>query len=213
MATTPIWTPSPQRVAATRLSAFQRHIEATTGLRHDGYDALHRWSIEDAAAFSTAVWQFTGVIGDPGARAAVDTDRMPGGRFFPDARLNFAENVLRRRDDGPAIIAYTESSGPRVVSFAALAKAVGRAATALAADGVGAGDRVCAIAATSAPRLEALRDGVHREVATRHVVLDRDRPVGDDLEVAVPGPVLRSARGGVRSMPAGTSRRISRSRG
>jgi len=78
----------------------------------DGYNALWRWSIEQQEAFWSALWDWCGIVGDKGGRVFVDGDHMPGARYFPDARLNFAENLLRRRTDEPAIIAWaTKSAG------------------------------------------------------------------------------------------------------
>jgi acetoacetyl-CoA synthetase len=91
------------------------------------------------------MWEFGGVIGEPGLQLAVDLNKMPGGRFFPEARLNFAENVLRRRDDATAIIAASESGEDVRLTYAQLARDVARAAMALRRSGVRAGDRVCAM--------------------------------------------------------------------
>src|SRR5262245_45140381 len=95
---TPLWTPSPERAAATALNAFRTHAQVAAGRDFADYAQLHRWSVEDPAAFWDLVWDFCGVIGEKGPRRAVELDRMPGSRFFPDARLNFAENLLRRHD-------------------------------------------------------------------------------------------------------------------
>jgi acetoacetyl-CoA synthetase len=111
------------------------------------YGDLHAFSVTEIPEFWRAVWEFCGVIGEPGTPAARDLDRMPGATFFPHGRLNFAENLLRRRDDAPAIIAVTEDGGRRELSFAELHAEVRRAAAALRASGVGPGDRVAAVVA------------------------------------------------------------------
>jgi len=140
----PLWQPGPERIAATRLTAFGRRVGRTVSTPEE-YEALHRWSVGASPEFWLAVWEFGGVIGERGGRLAVDLEKMPGGRFFPDARLNFAENVLRRRDDATAIIAASESGEDVRMTYAQLARDVARAARALRLSGVRAGDRVCGI--------------------------------------------------------------------
>jgi acetoacetyl-CoA synthetase len=141
----PLWTPSPERRAQSNIVAFMEKLAATEGTRFDGYDALWRWSIANRETFWRAIWAYGGVIGDgPGTRGIVDDDRMPGARFFPDARLNFARNLLRRNDDTPALIFRGEDKVRRETSWRELNAAVGRLHHALKAAGVGRGDRVAA---------------------------------------------------------------------
>ncbi len=143
----PIWTPSLARVARSNLTAFTRFLADRAGREFSGYGELHRFSVEQKAPFWEAVWDFCDVQGDRGERGAVDLELMPGARFFPDARLNFAENVLRRDDDTPAIIAATEHGPARTVTWAELRRGVRRVAAALAAEGVRPGDRVAGVVA------------------------------------------------------------------
>src|SRR5688572_10615301 len=96
----PLWQPSPQRVAAANLTRFMEKA----GPAGRSYDELHRWSVENREAFWTAIWDFGGVVGERGPRALADGDKMPGAIFFPDARLNFAENLLARPGTGDAIV-------------------------------------------------------------------------------------------------------------
>ena len=139
----PLWTPPPARAAATNLAAFMDAVRRRHGVDIAGYDDLHRWSIERPQAFWTELWDFCGIVAEArGARVVEDFDRMPGARWFPDARLNFAENLLRRRDDGPALIFRDESGRQRSLSHRRLHDEVSRLAQALAARGVGPGDRV-----------------------------------------------------------------------
>jgi acetoacetyl-CoA synthetase len=142
---TPLWQPDAARISGTRLTKFIDFVAARTGRRHNDLLALHQFSVTDTIAFWEALWEFAGVIGDRGARTAIDLDRMPGARFFPDARLNFAENVLRRTDETPAIIAASEDGAERTISYRALREDVLRVAAALRAEGVEAGDRVCGL--------------------------------------------------------------------
>jgi acetoacetyl-CoA synthetase len=109
------------------------------------YRDLHAWSVDDRAGFWSLLWDFAGVIGEKGERVLIDGDRMPGARFFPDARLNFAENLLRRDDDGDAIVFRGEQDGTRRISWRDLKALVSRLQQMLKALGVAPGDRVAAL--------------------------------------------------------------------
>lgn len=138
----PVWRPSQERIARARLTAFMREVAPAHHLHFRDYDDLYRFSIERPADFWRAVWQFCGIRGHMGHRIVVDLDRMPGAQFFPDARLNFAENVLRRRDDAAAIVFNGEGRRRRTLSHAELYDAVARFAAALRRAGIQPGDRV-----------------------------------------------------------------------
>lgn len=140
-----LWAPSPQRIAGTNLTRFMGEAGKIAGRSFSDYESLWRWSVESSGAFWRLVWMFCGVIGDgPGARDVENPDVMEGARFFPDARLNFAENLLRRRDAGVAIEFWGEDKVRRTLTFAQLAHEVARVRTALKAMGIKAGDRVAA---------------------------------------------------------------------
>ena len=140
---TPLWTPSPERVAAANMTAFMREVEAAFSTPMPDYDALYRWSVAEPENFWSAVWSHAEVIAETqGTVVLADGDKMPGARFFPDARLNFAENLLRRRDDETAIVFRCEDRVRRTLSFAELYDSVSVLAQALSAAGVGPGDRV-----------------------------------------------------------------------
>ncbi len=144
----PLWQPSEARIAEANLTAFMQRLKADKGLDFADYDALYDWSIDDLEGFWTAVWDFCGVIADEArGPVVVDADRMPGAAFFPEARLNFAENLLRRPqnnrgDEADALVFWGEDKVKRRVSFKALYDSVSRVAQGLAAEGVGPGDRV-----------------------------------------------------------------------
>ena len=125
------------------MTSFMRRVSAEAGLTLSSYDDLHRYSVQDPAGFWAHVWRFCGIRGAMGDRVVEDLDRMPGARFFPDAKLNFAENVVRRRDSGPAII-FNGEGRRQTVSHAELYADVARFASALRAIGVRPGDRVAA---------------------------------------------------------------------
>jgi acetoacetyl-CoA synthetase len=139
----PIWTPSLFRIADANLSRFIAFVEAR-GVRVPDYEALYRWSIAEPAAFWQAIWDFCGVRGIRGdGPALADGDRMPGARWFPAARLNFAENLLAAGPDSePALVFRNERGDRREQSWGELRSEVTRIADGLARDGVGAGDVV-----------------------------------------------------------------------
>jgi len=140
---TPLWTPSPERVAAANLTRFRSFVNERLGTPFAGYDDLYEWSLADRPAFWDAMWDFGEVIAShKGDRIAENLDAMPGTRWFPDARLNFAENLLRYRDDRTALVFQGEGQEPREISYAELYTDVARLAAALKAEGVGVGDRV-----------------------------------------------------------------------
>ena len=139
----PLWRPSRERIAAANLTRFLGVVRETYGVRADDYAQLYEWSIAEPESFWRAVWSFCGVIAETqGEIALADRDKMPGARWFPEARLNFAENLLRRRDDATAIVFRGEDRVRGVITHAELYAEVSRLAQALRAAGVQAGDRV-----------------------------------------------------------------------
>jgi acetoacetyl-CoA synthetase len=142
----PLWTPSPERIERALVTEFARRFAAGEGVRAGDCPALWRWSVERPELFWRSVWDFGAVIGEPGARTLVDADRMPGARWFPDAKLNFAQNLLERRgrDDADALVFWGEGKVRRRVSHAEMHAQASRASRALAAQGIVAGDRVAA---------------------------------------------------------------------
>ena len=142
----PLWRPSAERVAEARLTAFTRYLSGRASRPFDSYADLHQCSIDDREAFWLAVWRFGGVIGDPGGSAprVLAHDAMPGAQYFPDASLNFAENLLRNRSEKDAIVFRREDGDTRVLSGAELYAEVAKVAAALRAWGIQPGDRVAA---------------------------------------------------------------------
>ncbi|MBP6998930.1 MAG: acetoacetate--CoA ligase [Tepidiphilus sp.] len=142
--TNPIWVPSAERVASATITAFTRHVEARWSRNFPDYAALHRWSIEHPEEFWVSVWDEGGVIGERGEVVLVDGHKMPGARWFAQARLNFAENLLRRRDGREAMVFWGEDRVKQRWSWEELYLEVARVARALAEAGVTRGDRVAA---------------------------------------------------------------------
>ena len=96
---TPLWTPSERRISETRLRAFEALLEKRGHGPFDGFEALHWFSVDQPDAFWDAVWDFAGVIGTKGEVVVEPAARMQDTRFFPEASLNFAENIIRPGDD------------------------------------------------------------------------------------------------------------------
>ncbi|MBX3665676.1 MAG: acetoacetate--CoA ligase [Burkholderiales bacterium] len=138
----PLWQPQPQQIASARITAFMRHV-AGGGPACADYPALHRWSVDRPAEFWRAVWEFCGVRADRrGDRVLEHPERMPGARWFPEARLNYAENLLQRDGDEDAIVFRGENRVGSRISFRELRHEVSRMARALRAAGIRPGDRV-----------------------------------------------------------------------
>lgn len=140
----PLWQPSAERVAQADLTAFMAAAGRRWGRCFDDYEALHRWSVEQPEEFWRFLWEFAEVRGDPGGQVVADGDRMPGARWFPAARLNFAENLLRRRGAGDAMVFWGEDRVRRRVSWDELYRRVAQLAAGMRAEGVEPGDRVAA---------------------------------------------------------------------
>ncbi|RMH83559.1 MAG: acetoacetate--CoA ligase [Actinomyces sp.] len=140
----PIWSPPPDRAATTNLARFCEAVG-----RHD-YQDLHRWSVADPGSFWRAAWENLGVVGEPGETVFVPADELPDARFFPEARLNVAENLLGRDDDTPALVFRGEDPDlrpevtRRQMTWYELRLLVGRIQEAFRADGLRPGDVVAA---------------------------------------------------------------------
>ena len=132
----PLWTPSAERASQTLLARFMERAGKKS------YDELHAWSVERGEDFWNLLWDFCEVKGEKGARTLVDGSRMPGAKWFPDGRLNFAENLLRSPSDSDAIVFWGEDRVKRRLSHRNLHDLVSRLAQALKDAGVGKGDRV-----------------------------------------------------------------------
>ncbi len=142
--TSPLWTPSADRVARANLTRFIALVNERYGARFSSYEPLYAWSIAHPVEFWTAMWDFGGVRSSlRGERVAIDPERMrPGAHFFPDARLNFAENALRRGGTAPALLFANEAGLRRTVSFDELRAEVAGFAAGLRAMNIRPGDRV-----------------------------------------------------------------------
>ncbi|MEF8766730.1 MAG: acetoacetate--CoA ligase [Candidatus Accumulibacter phosphatis] len=142
-----LWRPSAERIAAARLSAFIAAIHSRWQFDCADYASLWRWSVAQPEAFWTSLWEQCGVLGERGPTVLENGEWMPGAHWFPQARLNYAENLLRHhaaRPDTDALVFWGEDKCRRRLSHAELYAQVSRCAQALQAAGIGQGDRVAA---------------------------------------------------------------------
>ncbi len=141
----PLWTPSPERIADAPMTAFMKEAAQACGHLLSSYADLHRWSVDEREAFWSLVWDFCGIVGDKGGTVLVDGDKMPGASFFPEARLNFAENLLSRKGSAEAIVFRGEDKVERRLSWDELHALTSRLQQLFVSQGVKAGDRVAAM--------------------------------------------------------------------
>ena len=140
----PLWRPSRDRVARSALTVFGAFVkERFPEVDVSTYEALHHWSITATDDFWRCIWDHCEVIGSEKSEVVVrDADKMPGASWFPDARLNFAENLLRRRGDATALVSLLENGTRKETTFDELYAQVAAIAAALQARGIEPGDRV-----------------------------------------------------------------------
>ena len=142
-ATQALWAPSPERVASAQLTTFMQSVKAATEFDAAGdYFALHQWSLEEPAAFWRAVWEFTEIQGDPGDIVCDDFMALPWCQWFPNASLNFAENLLRFDDDREALVEIDESDARHALTYGQLSEQVARLAGWMRDQSIQPGDRI-----------------------------------------------------------------------
>ncbi len=139
----PLWRPSEQRIKDSHMCRFMQGVNRTYGTNFSDYDALYQWSIEDIAVFWAEMWRFAGVkASKPYDKVIDDPGKMPGAHWFSGSRLNFAENLLRYRDESIALIFRGEDRVRRTLTYRQLYSATAKVAAGLREAGVVAGDRV-----------------------------------------------------------------------
>ncbi len=144
--TEPLWRPRAEAVENSNIERFRHYVNEICSANIADYAGLHAFSVDSQEQFWNAVWDFCGIKASvKGDRILIDGDRMPGAKFFPDAKLNFAENLLPRRDDTPALIFRGEDKVKNELSWSGLYDLSSQVTQAMAAAGVGVGDRVAAI--------------------------------------------------------------------
>ena len=191
-----LWRPDPAHVADARLTHFIQFVNARHGLALDDFETLHAWSVAEAPAFWCAVWDFCGVIAESrGETCVVHPEQMPGARWFPDARLNFAENLLRPDGASLALRFRGEEGDVRDMDRDTLRARVHALADALRSAGLKAGDRVAAIvpnipetiiAMLAASSLGAVWSSCSPDFGTQGI-LDRFDQIGPRVLFAVDG--------------------------
>ncbi|WP_413711009.1 acetoacetate--CoA ligase [Rhizobium sp. Rhizsp82] len=143
--TVPLWTPSREFIEKSPMYAFMQRCNEAFGLSLQDYAGLHAWSIAEREHFWSTLWDFCGVRGERGERVLADGDLMLKARFFPDARLNFAENLLRNSGEGDALIFRGEDKVQDRWSWNRLHETVSKLQQAYRALGIGEGDRIAAM--------------------------------------------------------------------
>jgi acetoacetyl-CoA synthetase len=139
-----LWSPSQQQVDKTLLSDFMRVASQKTGKQLMQYPDLYQWSLDESEEFWSLLWDFSGVIGEKGQTVLLNGDDIERARWFPDARLNFAQNLLRNRSNQVAIYFRSEDKLETQLSFAELYHQVAAVAAWLKKQGIQKGDRVAA---------------------------------------------------------------------
>ncbi|MDF1820834.1 MAG: acetoacetate--CoA ligase [Alcanivoracaceae bacterium] len=137
-----LWQPPATHHSDTRLSGFWRQAEQAAGVSLPDWRSLHRWSCDNPERFWPLVWDVCGITGEPGDSVQQRDGAFHQRRFFPGARLNFAENLLQRRDRATAITAEQEDGSQQTLTYAELFQQAGRFAAWLLDNGISAGDRV-----------------------------------------------------------------------
>jgi acetoacetyl-CoA synthetase len=148
MMTAPLWQPSKERIDAANITRFMSFVNRRHGLDISDYPGLYDWSVSEIEAFWSAVWDFCRVIASDKGDVVLEppgrfsSQQPPGAHWFPDARLNFAENLLRYRDDQVALVSLLETGRRRTLTYGELYRKVAALAASLRAEGVQPGDRV-----------------------------------------------------------------------
>ena len=140
--TDPIWSPGPARRQTANIRRFIELARSEWAPGVQDYWELYHSSLAEPESFWRAVWEFCEVVGSPGNITARDLQQMPGAQWFPQATLNYAANLLRYRDDQPALIFRSETGQSRQLSYAELYLEVARTAAAMRDLGISTGDRV-----------------------------------------------------------------------
>ena len=197
----PLWSPSDVKVRNSQLWTLMKDMESQTGKVFTNYHSFWQWSVENTEDFWDKVWDFCAVIGEKGDVVLENADKMPGAQFFPNSKINFAENLLRRRDDLPAIIFRDEKGGEHTLSFNDLYDQVSRLQQALKDMGVDKGDRVAAympnmpetiIACLAVTSLGAIWSSASPDFGVQGV-LDRFGQIEPKVLISVDGYLLISS--------------------
>lgn len=189
-----LWAPRLDQIEPTRLAAYMRWLASERGLNFESYDALWRWSVDELEAFWQSIWDFFDVQADGSCELVLGSTAMPGAKWFPNTRLNYAEHVFRHAsDDRPALIARSEDTGTHEVSWADMRRDTAALAARLRGLGVGPGDRVASympnraetvVAFLACASLGAIWSSCAPDMGAT-VVLDRFRQIEPKVLLAV----------------------------
>lgn len=140
----PLWTPSVERIDQSNLRHFQQWLKQQSGLEiSSSYADLHRWSVLHREQFWEAIWHYFAIeSAAPYQQVLAEGADMQKARWFPGATLNFAAHLLRRNDEGIALVSWLENGDRRAISYHELRESVARLAHWMKAQGIGVGDRV-----------------------------------------------------------------------
>src|SRR5256885_9096346 len=199
----PLWVPSGERVKQANLTRFLAFVNKKHSLSLGSYPDLYRWSVEKPTEFWSAMWDYGGIISSKKFEAVVDDlGKFPGAKWFSGARLNFAENLLRFRDERIALISRSEGRERSSLTYSELYRRVGRVTNGLRETGVRAGDRVggylpnieeAAIAMLAATSIGAVWACCGAELGSG-AVLDRLGQVKPKVLFAVDGYVYKGKK-------------------
>ena len=137
-----LWTPSKERIEQTNAFKFMNLVKENEKFEGDRFYDLYKWSVENPKQFWNYIWDFTGIIGEKGERVSNGATKFWEHRYFPDAKLNFAENLLRKDDNTPALIFWGEEKVRKTITWRQLRDTVAKLAAALRKAGVQKGDIV-----------------------------------------------------------------------
>ena len=140
----PLWTPSQASIDAANMTHFIAQVNQNHGLLITDYEALYQWSLDQKKTFWSEIWDFCGIIGDKGERILVSGENIETAQWFPDASLNFAENLLRKRNSEIAIYFRAEDQVEYTLTYEKLYEQVASVAAWLKSKGLNPGDRVAA---------------------------------------------------------------------
>ena len=140
----PLWQPDPEAACGSAMARFMGEANSRYGMNLNDYEGLWQWSVKHREQFWPLLWEFFEVKSNERWDTVLENDGMPGARWFTGARLNFAENLLRYRDERVAMVFRSESGQRRTLTYAELYRAVAAMRTGLEQAGVRAGDRVAA---------------------------------------------------------------------
>ncbi len=192
----PLYSPSQEQVKASNMHDFMEYVTKRTGKDFADYQSFWRWSIDDKEIFWDIIWDYCGVIGDKGTQVFDDNDgQMFGSKFFPDSKINYAENLLKNPNDKTAIIFSDENRNERELTRAELYNQVSVWQQAMVKAGIVEGDRIAGympnmietiIAALAAISLGAIWSSASPDFGVQGVV-DRFGQIKPKLLISVDG--------------------------